>query len=180
MKIVLTSKNESKKRSIEKALKKFKIKDYSIDLIKSKSDVNSRPIGDDTLKGAINRIKNLNKENLEYDLYISIEGGYEQILNKYFIVSYCVIIDKNNNEYIGKSSSLEITEKMYKHVLGNKSLNKEIEKIVNIKDNKKTSGITGYLTNDFYKRDKIEKQSVIAALARMINKNKYDDLNNIL
>lgn len=41
--------------------------------------------------------------DISFDLLISIEGGYEQIGDYYFIVTYASIVDLNGNEYFGKS-----------------------------------------------------------------------------
>ena len=57
MKIILGSKNKSKKESIEIALNKLNISDYEIVSVEVPSHVNSKPINDETLLGAHNRNK---------------------------------------------------------------------------------------------------------------------------
>ncbi len=107
MKILLGSKNKSKKSAIEIALNSLNITDYEIESVEASSHVSSKPINDETLLGAHNRNQEVMKycfqNNLVYDLLISIEGGYEQVGDYYFIVTYASIIDKEGNEYIGKS-----------------------------------------------------------------------------
>lgn len=76
------------------------------------SQVSSKPINEETLIGAQNRNKNLYKycqeNNIDFDLLISIESGYEQVNNIYFIVTYASIIDNKNNDFLKKSGiSLE-------------------------------------------------------------------------
>lgn len=70
------------------------------------SQVSSKPINEETLIGAQNRNKNLYKycqeNNTDFDLLISIEGGYEQVNNMYFIVTYASIIDNKNNDFLKK------------------------------------------------------------------------------
>ena len=77
MKIVLGSKNKSKKEAIEIALKSLNISNYEIESLEVPSNVSSKPIDSETLIGAHNRnqevMKYCLKNNLDYDLLISIE-----------------------------------------------------------------------------------------------------------
>ena len=182
MKIVLGSKNVSKQRSILIAMSELGFDDISITTIDANSLVSSKPINDETLIGARNRNKNLydycRENNISFDLLISIEGGYEQIDNTYFIVTYASILDQNGNEFIGKSSGLQITERMFNYVKDGKSLNKVIESILGNSSNKKDNGITGYLTTGYYRRDIFESSAVISAMETLLNfKSNYKKLD---
>ena len=110
MKVILGSTNVSKQRSILIAMKELGIDDVSIELVNVNSLVSSKPINDETLIGARNRNKNLYnyciENNISFDLLISIEGGYEQIDDAYFIVTYASILDQNGTEFIGKSPKI--------------------------------------------------------------------------
>lgn len=173
MKIVLGSKNVSKQRSILIAMSELGFDDISITTINANSLVSSKPINDETLIGARNRNKNLydycRENNISFDLLISIEGGYEQIDNTYFIVTYASIVNQSGDEFIGKSTGLQITENMFDYVKAGKSLNKVIESIINSSSNKKDNGITGYLTNGYYRRDVFESSAVISAMQTLLN-----------
>lgn len=80
--------------------------DIKITPIDVPSQVSSKPINEETLIGAQNRNKNLYKycqeNNTDFDLLISIEGGYEQVNNMYFIVTYASVIDNKNNDFLKK------------------------------------------------------------------------------
>ncbi len=185
MNIILGSLNESKKRSIIFALEKLGINDCNITLFDAKSNVSSKPINDEILLGAKNRNDNLCEivinNNIDFDLIISIEGGFEKVLDKYFIVTYAVILDNKGNEFIGKSYGLEITNKMFNYVKNGNSLNKVIESLLDNSDNKKLNGITGYLTNNFFKRDVFESSAVLSAFLSMLNsKDSYKKLEKSL
>ena len=173
MKIVLGSKNVSKQRSILIAMSELGFDDISITTIDANSLVSSKPINDETLIGARNRNKNLydycRENNISFDLLISIEGGYEQIDNTYFIVTYASIVNQSGDEFIGKSTGLQITENMFDYIKAGKSLNKVIESIINSSSNKKDNGITGYLTNGYYRRDVFESSAVISAMQTLLN-----------
>lgn len=105
MKIILGSNNNSKKRAIEKALEKLNISDFNIELFAVESLVSSKPIDSEMINGAMNRNRNLLKycqnNNINYDLLISIEGGYEQVGDYYFLVTYASIFDSLGNTYLG-------------------------------------------------------------------------------
>lgn len=173
MKIILGSKNVSKQRTILIAMSELGFDDISITTIDANSLVSSKPINDETLIGARNRNKNLydycRENNISFDLLISIEGGYEQIDNTYFIVTYASIVNQSGDEFIGKSTGLQITENMFDYVKAGKSLNKVIESIINSSSNKKDNGITGYLTNGYYRRDVFESSAVISAMQTLLN-----------
>lgn len=181
MKIVLGSENSSKKQSVILALNELEIFDYEILCINANSMVSSKPINDETLLGASNRNRNLMgycKDNsIDYDLLISIEGGYEQVDNKYFIVTYASVFNKDGKEFVGKSQGLEITEKMFKWVNNGKSLNEVIEALEGYENNKKKDGISGYLSDSFYKRDKFDSTAVISAIVAMNYEKNYKKLN---
>ena len=183
MKILLGSTNVSKQRSILIAMNELGLDDISIIPVNVNSLVSSKPINNETLIGAQNRNHSLYdycmEKDISFDLLISIEGGYEQIDNTYFIVTYASILDKGGNEFIGKSSGLQITERMFNYVKDGKSLNKVIESILGNSSNKKDNGITGYLTTGYYRRDIFESAAVISAMETLLNfKSNYKKLDN--
>lgn len=58
---------------------------------------------------------------------------------------------------------------MFNYVKNGNSLNKVIESIVGNSSNKKDNGITGYLTNGYYRRDMFESTAVMSAMQALIN-----------
>lgn len=173
MKIILGSKNKSKKAAIELALNSLNINDYEIECLEVPSRVSSKPINGETLIGARNRnqeaMKYCLQNNIAYDLLISIEWGYEQVEDYYCIVTYASIINKEGCEFIGKSQGLQITENMFEWVKSGQSLNKVIEELLGNKENKKGNGISGYLTDGYYYRCVFDSTSVISAYEFMKN-----------
>ena len=186
IKIILGSNNKSKRNSIEIALREIGISSYEIISIAVDSKISSKPINEETLVGAKNRNKELLTycitNNIEFDFLISIEGGYEQIGdNDYFIVTYASIVDKLGNEFIGKSQGLPISKKMFEWVKDGKSLNKVIEEIEGNRENKKSNGISGYLTYGYYYRSKFDSSAIISAMQFMNNKEgRYHKLEKTL
>lgn len=89
-------------------------------------------------------------------------------------------MNKDKKYYVGKSNGLEISESMFNHVKNGKSINKIIESISNITSNKKYNGITGYLTNGFFKRAEFDMSAVLCALETYYNQDKYRDIDDKL
>ena len=182
MKILLGSTNVSKRRSILIAMNELGFDDILIIPVNVNSLVSSKPINNETLIGAKNRNHSLYdycmEKDISFDLLISIEGGYERIDNTYFIVTYASLLDQDGNEFVGKSSGLQITERMFNYVKDGKSLNKVIESILGNSSNKKDNGITGYLTTGYYRRDIFESSAVISAMETLLNfKSNYKKLD---
>ena len=148
MKIILGSKNPSKINAIKLAMQTLGYQDIEILSIDVPSEVSSKPINEETLIGA-----------------------HEKVNNTYFIVTYASVIDINNNEFIGKSQGLQISKNMFEWVSKGNSLNKVIEAIIENKENKKENGITGYLTNGFYKREIFDSSAITSALQAFLNYN---------
>lgn len=181
--ILLGSKNESKYRSLEKALNELGITEYEIIPFDVNSGVSSKPIGYEIIRGADNRNQELKAQainnNIKYDYLCSIEGGFSLDENGLpFVVTYCIIENSLGDKSTGKSLGVRITQTMFDYVKEGGSLNKIIEEITNVENNKKNDGIIGYLSNSFYKRDEIEKEAVISSLIPIIykeNRNKLDE-----
>lgn len=182
MNIILGSENTSKERAIRIALDELNIEDATITKIAVDSKVSARPINEDTLVGAKNRNQALleycKNNNIPFDLLISIEGGYEEVAGEYFIATYASIINRDGKEFIGKSEGLAISKQMFEWVRQGKSLNKLIEAIMQNKENKRKQGITGYLTQGHYRRDKFESHAVLSALLSMLNEKSYRTLDD--
>lgn len=182
MNIILGSENTSKERAIRIALEELNIEDATITKIAVDSKVSSRPIDENTLIGAKNRNQALleycKDNNIPFDLLISIEGGYEEVAGEYYIVTYASIINRDGKEFTGKSEGLAISKQMFEWIKNDKSLNKVIESIMQNKENKRKQGITGYLTQGYYRRDRFESSAVISALLSMINEKAYRILDD--
>ena len=181
MKVIVGSKSKSKINSVKNALKNlFDVDEIDVVGVEVDSGVNDRPINEQIIIGAKNRNKALNRyclENqIEFDFLISLEGGFEGVIDNYYIVTYVAITDSNGNEASGKSTGLHMSNKMFEYVEKGNSLNRVIEKIIDVEDNKSKLGITGYLTNGELKRDFVDENAVIVAFLCLQNKDKYSEL----
>ena len=185
MKILLGSKNPSKKEAIEIALKKLGINEYDIISNDSPSGTNSKPIGYEIIRGAENRNSSLKEyaiENkIDYDYLCSIEGGFSLDENGIpFVVTYCITEDNNGKKSTGKSLGVRITKDMFEYLKNGHSLNKAIEEITKSNNNKQSLGIIGYLTNGLYDRANVDSEAVISSLIPFIYKEQREKLNQYI
>lgn len=185
MKILLGSKNPSKKRALEKALNKLNINDYEIITYNANSNVFSKPIGFEIIRGAENRNKELlnyaKNNNIEYDYLCSIEGGFSLDENGLpFVVTYCIMENRLGRKSTGKSIGIRLSKEMYDYIKQGNSLNKAIEEITKNENNKQNKGITGYLTNGLYDREEIDKDAIISSMISFIFREQRTTLNNYI
>ena len=185
MVILLGSKNKSKRMSLELALDTLQIKDYQILSFDVPSGVNSKPIGYEIIRGADNRNLELKKialdKNIKYDYLCSIEGGYEVDGNGIpYIVTYAIIEDKEGRKSTGKSLGLRLTKTMFNYLRDGKSLNKVIEELISVSNNKQNGGITGYLSKGLLRREYVDKDAVVSSLVGIMYTEERKELDNAI
>lgn len=179
--ILLGSKNPSKLKSLKLALDTLQIKDYEILSFAVSSGVSSKPIGYEIIRGALNRNQELKKQNISYDYLCSIEGGYEVDNNGIpYIVTYAIIEDKEGRKSTGKSLGLRITKTMFNYLRDGNSLNKVIEELQSISNNKQNGGITGYLSQGLLRREYVDKDAVISSLVGILYTRERKELDNAI
>lgn len=185
MVIILGSKNPSKVRSLKLALEELNLKDIKIVSVDAKSSVPSKPIGFEIIRGADNRNLECRKfaleNNIEYDYICSLEGGFTIDENGLpFIVTYAIVEDKFGNKSTGKSLGLRLTREMYEYLRAGYSLNKLIEDLTNMENNKQDLGITGYLSNGLLKRDRVDIEAVLTAFIPLLFKEKREVIDTVI
>ena len=183
MNIILGSLNPSKKKAIEIALINLGIDNYNIQGFDIKSGVKSQPINEEIMLGASNRNLSLKKHcienNIVYDYLVSVEGGFSEENGRYYVITCTVIEDSLGIEFTGRSAVLEISRSMFEYVKNGNSLNRLIEAIKGVKQNKQNGGITGYLANNTnaYTRSVIDSVSVMGAFLPFFNREQYKRLD---
>ena len=183
MKVLVGSINPSKIRAVKEAFKKLKIQNVEVIGVKAESNVPSKPIGFEILRGCENRNNFLkryaNLEKIDYDYLCSIEGGFSLDENGLpFVVTYALVEDKNGKKSTGKSLGLRLNRKMFKYVRENGSLNKIIEQINGSTNNKQNEGITGFLSNGILSRDNVDHEAAVSSLIPLVFKENYDLISN--
>lgn len=185
MKVLLGSKNPSKRNALEIALKKLNFNNFEIISYDAPSSTNTKPIGYEIIRGAENRNLVLKQyaieNNIEYDYLCSIEGGFSLDENGLpFVVTYCITEDKFGKKSTGKSLGIRLTKVMYDYLKNGGSLNKAIEKITQNENNKQSQGITGYLTNGLYNRENVDSEAVISSFIPFIYREQREMLDQYI
>lgn len=181
MKILLGSENPSKRTSLEEALIALNVKDYEIISFKVDSNVSSKPIGYEIIRGADNRNQELKKiafdNNIQYDYLCSLEGGFSTDENGLpFVVTYCIVEDKAGKKSTGKSLGVRISKIMFDFVKNGGSLNTVVEEIIKVDNNKQKLGITGYLSDGLYNRFEVDKDAIISSFISFIYRSQKEEL----
>lgn len=142
----------------------LQITDFEIITYDAKSNVDSKSIWYEIIRGADSRNQDLKQyaldNNIDYDYLCSIEGRFSLDENGLpFVVTYCIIEDVLGKKSTGKSIGMRLSKKMFDFVKNGGYLNKVIEKIINNENNKQHQGITGYLTNWMYSREDFDSDA---------------------
>lgn len=169
MNIVIGTKSESKINALKKALKKLNINDYNIISVKAKSDVRDNPINEETKMGAQNRNKFIKeyceKNNIDYDVLISIEAGYTKEGENYYLDTFANAIYKGQ-KYWSRSPRLKITKNIFDYVYEQNMLHEIINEILG---KKYINGFIGFVTKDVVKREDIDAYALSIVLAKCFN-----------
>jgi len=181
MKILLGSKNPSKEKAVQLALITLGIKDYEIIMCEAPSNTHSRPIGYEIIRGAENRNSFLKEyadsNGLSYDYLCSIEGGFSlDETGLPFVVTYCIIENKNGKQSTGKSLGIKLTDKIFHFIKKGGSLNSVINDILQAENIKQSLGIMGYLTNGLFDRASVDSEAVVSSFLPFL----YEKQINIL
>ena len=113
MKVLIGSTNPGKIEGAKKALENY-YKDVEIVGVKVKSNVSDQPVNSDIYKGAKNRADNLieyaKQNNINADLFMSIESGISNQIGKWIITNIAVIKNKEGFESVGTSASFPVRQ----------------------------------------------------------------------
>ena len=160
MKVAIGTRNFKKVSAVRSAIKYMNMKCDEYMRIDVESNVPKQPFEDDVYQGAINRVLNMKKLNLNCDMYIGIEGGIVCQFGQYFNVQVSYILTRDGKKSFGISSALPVP-KGYIEEIRKTSFSKVV--------GKKISGGTGVLTNGYINREKLIQESVVMALTSILN-----------
>lgn len=172
MKVLIATKNPGKIEGAKRALDNY-FENIEIQGIPVPSDVSEQPVNEEIYKGAKNRVKNLKKyakeNNIEADLYLSIESGINNLLGRWMITNIAVIEDNDDFESYGTSPSFPVPDKLIKDII-NTDLSQVMNKVFEKDDERhnKGGGIQ-LLTHDKLTRIDLTETAFIMALTKYIN-----------
>ncbi len=180
MKVIVATKNKGKVEGAKRAFSNY-FEDLEVIGIPASSDVSDEPVNEEIYTGAKNRVKNLKKHclenNVEGDMFVSIESGITNQLGRWMIVNIAVIEDKENFESYGISSGFPVPEKYVDDIIENE-LGTVMDRIFNSEDLRSSYGGISLLTHDVISRIDLTESAFVMALTKYINGNIWSDIEN--
>lgn len=176
MKVLIATKNQGKIEGAKNALEHY-FTDIEIKGIPIESNVSKQPVNDEIYNGAKNRVKNLKEyakeNNINADLYLSIESGINNSLGRWMITNIAVIEDSKDFESYGTSPSFPVPENLVKDIIDT-DLSQVMNKLFTEDDERHNrGGGVQLLTHDKISRIDLTEYAFIMALTKYINGEKW-------
>lgn len=176
MKVLIATKNQGKIEGAKRALLKY-FDNIEIQGIPVNSDVSEQPVNDEIYTGAKNRVTNLKRytqeNNIEADLFLSIESGINNLLGRWMITNIAIIEDNTDFESYGASPSFPVPERLVKEIIDT-DLSQVMNKIFTKDDERHNrGGGIQLLTHDKISRIDLTEMAFIMALTKYINANNW-------
>jgi len=137
------------------------------------SGVSDQPMSnEETLKGAINRTKNLRRQYPDGDFFVGIEGGIQKTKEEMEAFAWIVI---TGNGICGKAqtSTFQLPPKITELINEGVELGHADDMVFQRKNSKQGNGAVGILTHDIIDRIEYYRHAVILALIPFVNSELY-------
>lgn len=175
IKVVIASKNPVKINCTKTAFEKaFPSKSVQVTGIAVPSNVSEQPMSNsETLNGARNRALNAQKEIIEADYWVGIEGGIDQNeLGEMYAFAWVFILSEDKQ---GKAhtASFILPAKIAELVNQGIELGIADDMVFTRSNSKQSNGAVGILTNDIIDRTAYYEPAVILALIPFLNPELY-------
>jgi inosine/xanthosine triphosphatase len=176
MKILVGSKNPVKLAAVKETFSLY-FDQIEVIGINVESKVSDQPIDEETFIGAENRAKELqvlnDNDSLNADFFVGIEGGIQQIYNKWFAFGCMCIIDRNGRSSFGTSAHFELPETVTQQLLQRKELGHVMDEIMKQENTKQKGGAIAFFTNGKMDRKQLYIPGLISALVPFQHQQMY-------
>jgi inosine/xanthosine triphosphatase len=176
MKVLVGSQNPIKIEATKEVFLKY-FGQTNVIGINVSSKVSAQPIDKEMFKGAKNRalqLKRLSeKENLEADFFVGIEGGIIKLYSRWFASGAACVIDNQGRFGYGLSPCFELPEGVVDKLLSGSELGEVMEQISGKINIKQREGAIGFLSKGMIDRKNLYIHCLIAAFVPFINKELY-------
>tara|TARA_B100001996_G_scaffold341054_1_gene294903 strand:+ start:125 stop:643 length:519 start_codon:yes stop_codon:yes gene_type:complete len=170
-KVLIASRNPVKINATKKAFEEVFTNRFEFEGVSAESLVSDQPMSnDETLKGANNRLQNI--QHLEADYLVSIEGGVDLLDSNYEAFAWIIISDKNK---VGKAktATFPLPSKISHLIKDGYELGDADDMVFKRSNSKQKNGAIGILTDDIIDRTEYYYHAIILALIPFINPNYY-------
>jgi len=172
--VVIASKNPVKIKATEEAFKKmFPGKTFKFVSVASNSGVSHQPIGEETLTGAINRVRQVKQVEPHADYWVGSEGGIVRDGHNLYSCGWSVVMSKDGR--IGKSTAGYhlLPKKVSELINKGLELGEANDKVYKMTSSKRKQGSVGILTGGVIDRKEMTFSSIVLALVQFKNPDLY-------
>jgi inosine/xanthosine triphosphatase len=173
IKIIVASKNPVKIDAVNDGLKVFLKDETEMFGVSVESGVPDQPMNDlETLQGALNRVKNVQKLHPGCHFYVGVEGGVEETKSGLMAFAWIVI---SNGQRTGKArtASFFLPPKVAELVHGGMELGDADDVVFSKTNSKQQNGAVGLLTGDVLTRKSLYLPAVQMAFIPFLNPELY-------
>jgi len=173
--IAVGSANPNKVRGIKKAAKRL-FKDVKIIGIDVDSGVSDQPFGEETIRGAVNRVKELARKHEAEgaDYFVGLESGIFEQGGGFFDVQWCAVLHAGKI-HLGCSMGFEIPSEQAERLKAHKiTLSELYHNITGDKDIGIKEGVINYLSCGVLKRSEMTEQAFLCAMIPLLKKGRVN------
>lgn len=179
--IIVASANPTKINSVLLGFQRlFQSQEFTAEGIKVPSGVSDQPMSEkETYTGALNRAENAQKEAIEADFWVGIEGGLTyNVAGKMEAFAWIVVLSKEFPDLIGKArtASFEIAPPIAALIHEGYELGDADDMVFKSSNSKQKNGATGLLTGNVIHRTVLYEMAVILALIPFKNNKLYSKI----
>lgn len=177
VRVAVGSKNPAKIKATRNILSKIYVKiPLKIYSVKVDSRVSSQPMGNKTIRGAVNRAKEAILTG-KADLGIGIEAGlfkFPYTLTGYVDIQWCAITDLQGRVTVGCNAGFEYPKSIIDRVLNEeKEIGEVMDEATGIKNLGEKFGAIGILSKRHLSRVQLTEQAILMAMIPRLNEKKY-------
>lgn len=170
MRVAVGSLNPVKVKATENVFRSV-YGDVIVEGIDVSSGVPSQPVGEETVRGAINRAKSVFADE-KYDMSVGIEAGLFKVGEMMLDLQYCAIYD-GSWLTLGCGSGFEYPPIVLDEVLSGKEVGDVMSRVAGVENLGEKEGAIGFLSRSILSRTQLTEQSVFMALIPRMNPGLY-------
>lgn len=172
MKVLIATTNAGKIEAATRAMKRF-FDNVEIVGYKTESGVPDQPVNLEIYQGAKNRVKNLKEyakaNNLNADLFVSVESGITNSLGRWMITNVAVVEDDKDFESYGTSPSFPVPERYVEDII-KYDLSQVMNNVLGKDEERRNhGGAIEMLTHGNLSRIDLSEMAFVMALTKYIN-----------
>lgn len=168
--VAIASQNPNKVRGVRKAAAKlFGARRAKIVAVDVDSGVSDQPFGPETVRGAINRAREIEK-NAEADYHVGLESGIFEVGGKYFDVQWCAVLH-HGKMHMGCSMGFEVPKREAERLKKRKiTLSELYYEVTGDRDIGVKEGVIGHLSGGLLKRSMMSEQAFLCAMIPLMKR----------